>query len=111
MSDLSECCYGKGFGPEGDGVELPYDRTSVEFARAALRAGVAPEVVQEAHERRVRRLMSERAKVMAGSFEGIQWPQWAFDDKPESNAKPTLPALTRQAGEKYKGLGFCDGLE
>lgn len=49
-----------------------------------------------------------RMNQRAGSFENIQWPQWAFDDKPESNAKPSLPALTRQAGEKYKGpLAFC----
>ncbi len=87
MSDLGECCYGMGFGPEGDGVEL------------AARDAMGLDKLFAAYARMNRR---------KGSFENIQWPQWAFEDKPESTAKPSLPALTRQAGEKYKGpLAFC----
>lgn len=86
MSDLSECCYGMGFGPEGDGVEL-MPRIERIWCNHVLVYTAPPK---------------------SGSFEGVQWPQWLFDDKPESNAKPSLPALTRQAGEKYKGpLAFC----
>jgi len=101
MSDLSECCYGMGFGPEGDGVELMKWVAAQASMHMSEAVGRPPVLVHG--------VRCENAE--PGSFENIQWPQWLFDDKPESNAKPSLPALTRQAGEKYKGLGFCDGLE
>jgi len=86
MSDLSDCCYGMGFGPEGDGVELRYRARQAEV--------------------RDRWDAWQTAIDAAGGFQNIQWPQFTFETK-ESTAKPSLPALTRQAGEKYKGLGFC----
>jgi len=112
MSD--GCYYGMGFGSEGDGVEL-MDRAAVartirdEYA-AQARGWLTVENLPHKGVRIERvwwngQLMYSAPQ--AGSFENIQWPQFTFETK-ESTAKPSLPALTRQAGEKYKGLGFCD---
>ncbi len=123
MSDLSDCCYGMGFGPEGDGVELKAappgfnddlgdywskpGKTDL-FATVGGSGGGGPAwtiwTVRLADDLPVSADLLEDTK--AGSFENIQWPQFTFETK-ESTAKPSLPALTRQAGEKYKGLGFC----
>lgn len=92
--------YGQSFGLEGDGVELRYRARQAEARDRYDLWQFAVDFLDRA-----------QGIPLPGSFEGIQWPQWAFDDKPESNAKPALPALTRQAGEKYKGLGFCDGMD
>lgn len=97
MSDLSDCCYGMGFGPEGDGVELV--RRIVPLRAPYASFGIAE----------VCKAFGLQQPKKPGSFENIQWPQFTFETK-ESTAKPSLPALTRQAVEKYKGLGFCDGL-
>lgn len=97
MSDLSECCYGMGFGPEGDGVELMSHAAAMQIAQSAAMA---------LH--RNRQGMQATRDPRPDSFANIQWPKWLLEDKPEINAKPALPALTRQAGEKYKGpLAFC----
>jgi hypothetical protein len=32
----------------------------------------------------------------------------AFIKWPDPNAKPSMPALSRIAGEAYRGLGWCD---
>ena len=130
MSDLSDCCYGMGFGPEGDGVEL---RHRARQAAMRDRADYWSKV------------MDACLPNQPGSFENIQWPQFTFETKepdplqaardrvakaggpsldelrerlggwgvPEVSGtlKPSLPALTRQAGEKYKGLGFNDGMD
>ena len=117
MSDLGECCYGMGFGPEGDGVALVeappmYERgdvVGVDYANGIVTYRGRPSV--RTVELWNAAMNSVTPKRQLGSFENIKWPQWLFDDKPESNAKPSLPALTRQAGEKYKGLGFCDGMD
>lgn len=125
MSDLSDCCYGMGFGPEGDGVELIDRAAAAQIVRDAcvvqttayLKGNpckwgfVAADDEMNAHpdDMGFGKLFAAYARMHCrpGSFENIQWPQFTFETK-ESTAKPSLPALTRQAGEKYKGLGFCD---
>lgn len=96
MSDLSDCCYGMGFGPEGDGLELSKWVAAQASMHMSEALGRSPVLV----------LGMRCETTEPGSFENIQWPQFTFETK-ESTAKPSLPALTRQAGEKYKGLGFC----
>lgn len=112
IDPLGDCCYGMGFGPEGDGVELIFRAAAKRLVDEVM--GDMPLQVTSLESMGFGPILrAARAQVEQplGSFENIQWPQWAFDDKPESNAKPALPALTRQAGEKYKGLGFNDGMD
>lgn len=120
IDPLGDCCYGMGFGPEGDGVELFKDSDifTIEILTNTIKHHSGADLKPAKTVGATMMWASNTSGPMTGykfrdpgSFEGIQWPQWAFDDKPESNAKPALPALTRQAGEKYKGLGFCDGCE
>lgn len=120
MSWISENCW-----PEGDGVELMDRAAAAQIVRDAhvvqttayLAAnpckwdlGAADDPAKAyPDDMGFANLFAAYARMnrRPGSFENIQWPQFTFETK-ESTAKPSLPALTRQAGEKYKGLGFCD---
>jgi hypothetical protein len=116
--------YGMGFGPEGDGVELKAASAGFkevlggywasplksELLGGAGDSGGSPAwiytviLTDDAPTEPVHSAAAETV-----SFANIQWPQFTLETK-ESTAKPSLPALTRQAGEKYKGLGFCDAM-